>query len=189
MVVPLLWSYPAMTEEGAVASAPLPPPLPTARSEPSLPPAVAVLPDRPTDEKGGSLKPEFDQPKTPSPQSRSSVSTPSPRTRTAHKKDARRSRGRASAESVDLVGRPAPDAGGQRRNPPPALHQPGRLSPPPDLYPVPPAGNGAQAWAEPPPPPLLAVPRSPWGPPVGSYNSNYPYRWPPAGPAPFRPGY
>src|SRR5262249_30353449 len=110
MVVPLLWSYPAMTEEGAVASAPLPPPLPTARSEPSLPPAVAVLPDRPTDEKGGSPKPEFDQPKTPSPQSRSSVSTPSPRTRTAHKKDARRSRGRASAESVDLVGRPAPDA-------------------------------------------------------------------------------
>src|SRR5262249_22654559 len=43
----------------------------------------------------------------------------------------------------------------RRRNPAPALHQPGRLSPPLDLYPVPRTANPAPAKAEPPsmPPP------------------------------------
>ena len=183
MLVPLLWSYPAMTEEGPKASAPLPPPLPAAS-----PPAIkATPPGQATGEKGASPRLEFEQPKVGSPQSKSSVALPA--ARMARKKDAHHSRGRTDAQGVDLVGRPAPDSGERRRNPPIVPLKPGRLSPPPVLYPFLPPANGAMAWSEPPHPPLRSVPEYPWGPPVSGYGSYHPYGWPPASPAPFRSGY
>ena len=187
VVLGFLWAVPAMTEEGPRASAPLPPPLPAAPPEARSPPTDAKPPAQTTQEKHDPPKTEFDRSKPGSPQVNSS--TPRHVTGSARNKNAPHPGDREKAGATHRVSRPTLASGNHGRNRPPALLQPGRLSPPPDLYPGPRIANTAAAQAEPPRASLPYFPEYPGGPPVAGYGNHYPYRWPPDGPAPFGPGY
>jgi hypothetical protein len=187
VAVLLLWAGPAMTEEGPKASAPLPPPLPAAPAEAPSPPMDVKPSGQPAPEKADPPEKEFDKPKTGSPQV-NSLAAPNV-TRAVRKKDNRSLKEHAGTQAAPPVRRSALIPDERRRNPAPALHQPGRLSPPPDPYPVPRTANTAPANAEPPPMPPPYSPGYPGGAPAIGYGNYYPYRWPSANSAPFRPGY
>jgi hypothetical protein len=176
-----------MTEEGPKASAPLPPPLPAVPAEAPSPRMDVKPSGQPAPEKADPPEKELDKPKTGSPQVNSSAAPNV--TRAVRKKDNRSLKEHAGTQAAPPVSRSALIPDERRRNQAPALHQPGRLSPPPDLYPVPRTANTAPANAEPPPMPPPYSPGYPGGAPAIGYGNYYPYRWPSANSAPFRPGY
>jgi hypothetical protein len=142
---------------------------------------------QPAPEKADPPEKELDKPKTGSPQVNSSAAPNV--TRAIRKKHNRSLKEHAGFQAAAPVSRSALLPDERRHNPAPALHQPGRLSPPPDLYPVPRTANTAPANAEPPPMPAPYSPGYPGGAPAIGYGNYYPYRWPSVNSAPFRPGY